>query len=471
MKKIFSVSFVSVVVLLLLTSYAFSSQAIIQRAGGQCEVFAKADWVKASAGMPLYQSSKIRTKTKMSYCDVLFEDGHSIRVGGNTAVTLSDLTSEKIQISLEKGNVRSKVKKLLKAKFYGVKTPTAVAAVRGTDFNVAYENQVTKVEVFEGVVSAREEKTGGEVQVQAGEFTTVESGKEPAKPQTMPEKSESTAPGEQSKNEIKSEAQREIFLEISREAVMERASEEIKMAEYQNGKAMVDAFGVRVRLEEYIVRPKDNTKQFKYVVLNTRENRFDFGKILFTFDKDLPSDLSVATKDMFYKVGDTAPEYKLTSMDSVLSNTYDKLLEEATGGSYTEGTVSDPLNVNYGKKSWSHYWGDYKLYAGNLTSTENDGRGKLVYTTTNPGDVTTPTPTTQTPDSTLWSKVSENTPESSRELFGSIWIQQDSYFIDDNGKKVKIDKTTDLYKTNFELVYNSSEFKDKIDLVFSSKLL
>jgi hypothetical protein len=470
MKKKFAGLVAVSVVMLLAVIPAFASQAIVQKVTGKCEVFTKADWVRASVGMSLYQSSKIRTKTAKSSCAILFEDGHTINIGGNTVITLSDLTSDKILVSIERGRVRSKVKKLSANKYYGVKTPTAVAAVRGTEFSVAFENQITRVEVFEGVVAAREEKTGVEVHVAAGEFTTVEQGKEPAKPAPLPEKSGGAGTEDQSKNEIKSEAQREIFLEISREAVMERAAEELKAAEYQNGKTMVDVFGKRVRLEEYIVRPKDNTTQFKYVVLNTRDNRFDFGKILFTFDKALPSDLSLATKDMYYKEGTTSPDYRLSAVDSVISNTFDKVLEEATGGDYLPGTT------DLGKTNWTHYWGNYKFYVGNLNSTDNGGRGKLLYTIAKDSKGT---PTTTAPnfidspasDKTLWSPVSGNTPSlTARDRYTDGWIQNDTYLINDDGKKTTV-KESDFYKINFEQVYNSSLFKDKIDVVFSSKLL
>jgi len=111
----------------------------------------------------------------------------------------------------------------------------------------------------------------------------------------------------------------------------------------------MDVRGYRARLEEYVYRPPEDKTMFKYVVLNERENRFDFGRIYFYFNKELPTNLNDATKYMFYKEGSTAPDWYLTNLDSIMSNTYDKILEKASGGIMVADNPSSPA-------SWSLFF-------------------------------------------------------------------------------------------------------------------
>jgi len=86
--------------------------------------------------------------------------------------------------------------------------------------------------------------------------------------------------------EAKLLAKKELYNEISKDSVMKTAQAELQSAEYKAAKVAIDAYGYRVRMEEYVIRPQAD--QFKYVVLNSRNERFDFGKMIFTFNKDLP---------------------------------------------------------------------------------------------------------------------------------------------------------------------------------------
>src|SRR6185295_5739837 len=86
-------------------------------------------------------------------------------------------------------------------------------------------------------------------------------------------------------SDAKQQLKNEVGLGQSKEQVLAAAAEEIKLAEYQAGKAMIDVFGDRVRLEQYILRPQPD--QFKLVVLNERESRFDYFFYQGTFNTTL----------------------------------------------------------------------------------------------------------------------------------------------------------------------------------------
>jgi hypothetical protein len=160
--------------------------------------------------------------------------------------------------------------------------------------------------------------------------------------------------------------------------VMAAAASEIRLAEYREGKSLIDAQGKRVRLEEYIMRPQPN--QFKFVVLDQRNRQLDYFFYQGTFNKTLPTDLSVALKDMSGKFGATAPDYYLTSYEMGQSNTQDSVHDTATGGHLVNITI----NSN----------GDYVLTdATDPTNTRTvlaaqpvtDGQGNIIsYTVYNP---------------------------------------------------------------------------------------
>src|SRR3989339_372473 len=440
-------------------------------------------------------------KTSIRSTAILSVNGHRVTVAQRTEALIADLTDETSLLKVLMGRIRAVVMKLKIKQKFEIKTPTAICAVRGTDFAVEIgEDLNTRLEVYEGIVAAKEETTGSEVFVNPGEFTTIQKGEAPKEPQKLEsEKKEEKA--EDKKDEFKSEAQREIFMEISRDSVMGRAAEEIKLAEYQNGKALIDVYGKRVRLEEYIYRPPEDKKQFKYVVLNERENRFDFGKILFTFNKELPINLNDVTKNMFHSDGSTAPGWYLTNLDSVMSNTYDKILEEASDGKMVANDSADPTE-------WNLFFSKYKFYIGNTDSTANSGKGKLMWQFADTGDNIpqksefTYLPGTQNeshtdPASTTVSLMPEGTNIfhfAYKDVYAdNSWVEKHNYIINDDGKTQQFSDIVDsenvssekikekILTLNFQNVYTSSLFTDqnsvddglgkRIDLIFSSKLL
>ncbi len=76
-----------------------------------------------------------------------------IKVLPNSAVTLSSLLeSGECSLHQERGRIASKSKKLMRDERYLIQNRTTVAAVRGTEFMVAFERGVSRVAVAEGRV-------------------------------------------------------------------------------------------------------------------------------------------------------------------------------------------------------------------------------------------------------------------------------------------------------------------------------
>ena len=118
-------------------------------------------------------------------------NGNTMKLMPLTLAKVEDLKAEdkgatKSSFSLEQGRVVNRVGKLTKESSFTVKTPTAIAGVRGTAFDTGYEpttNQTT-VAVVEGDVSLT--AGGVEVLVNAGFESAVSEGGTPAPPTEIP---------------------------------------------------------------------------------------------------------------------------------------------------------------------------------------------------------------------------------------------------------------------------------------------
>ena len=482
----------------------------------------------AVKGMVLSEQDTVKCDAR-SKAEIILDSGHRVRVWPKSHIMLEKIFGDKSAIKLIAGRVRAAVKRLRGNEKFEIKTPIAVCSVRGTDFSVELDdNNQVRVEVYEGVVAAKEETTGKEVNVGAGEYTQIQDNFPPTEPQVIPPEQNSpdeTETGAQKSeaDQIKDEARAEIYQEISREEVISRAADEIKLAEYQNGKTAIDAAGHRVRLEEYIIRgglsnPTMLDSQFKYVVLNTRDafandpanpgnGHFNFGKMLFTFNQTLPADLTSATRTMFHKDGATAPEWYLSGIDTIMSNTVDQVNESATGGVMFADNPSNP-------KSWTLGFGYYAFSVGtggnigkwwDFTDTNANGAadiGEIKYY-----DIATGLPITFLTDTatnkyyfltdaalddtaanrTYFTEFSMPSGNTAFHFFqknnysGTQWIGAEDYVLNDAGETITLSNMSGLtsnqlekkaYESNFERIYTCSKFQGrKIDLLFSAKLL
>lgn len=281
--------------------------------------------VEGAAGPRLAGGDEVRTK-RASTVEILMDTGSRVRLAPESAFKLSDENSEKISMQLFFGKFRAWVKK--RAGKFEVRTPTAVCAVRGTEFSLDVDPQTssTQVDLFRGTLAVRD-NLGNELLLQEGRRLSVTS--------------EGLGVPQQISKLLESESKagrdtltKEVGLAMSKEAVLAAAAEEIKLAEYQQGKSLIDVFGNRVQLEEYVMRPAPD--QFKLVVLNKRESRLDYFFYKGTFNTTLPADLNLALRQL----GGTpqSPTWYLTASQTGRSNTIDTVEENSWGG--------HPVNVN-----------------------------------------------------------------------------------------------------------------------------
>lgn len=437
----------------------------------------KDNWERVPSGGRFTVAPGMQLRTaRASMAEIHMDDGSRVKVAPRSNFTLSAEDKQKSVFGLTAGRMRSWVKKF--SRRFEVRTPSAVCAVRGTDYTTSVDGQGnTSVEVSEGSVLVGD-AAGRTALVREGEMTQVQMGGGVQEPQVNPDPPSGDDASLAGAREL---ARKEIYTEISKDAVIAQAQAEMQSSEYQNRKVAIDAYGNRVRMEEYVIRPQAD--QFKYVVLNTREDRFDFGKILFTFNQALPGDLSRATANMTSYAGSSAPEWYLTEMNSVMSNTLDKVTEDASGGRMIADNAASP-------SEWSLFFTNYAVYAaGPDQANENGGLGRMLwsYSDGNMDGVaqsgefaylggSAPSASVTYPAGLdTFHTITRNT------YSDSTWIEAEDFVLFDDGK---IAETGDFAqrlgasmssvsdRLNFERVYTSSLFGGrKIDLEFSAKLL
>ncbi|MBI4669040.1 MAG: FecR domain-containing protein [Elusimicrobia bacterium] len=275
----------------------------------------------------LNQGDRVRTSNKAK-AQIVMEDGSRIVLQPSTVFMVDFLEENSFRFKLDFGRLKALVSKF-KSRNFSVVTPTAVCAVRGTEFDVSVDetSRQTSVFVSDGLVAVADSK-GNEALLKAGDSISV----------TLEGLEAKGKPAEESKKEDKSkddktkdEVAREVRLDMSREAVEAAAALEMKNAVAQDGKTLIDAFGQRVRAESYIVRPESD--RISWVVLNTRDNSFNHSRWDIWTNKAAPEVLSGNfLAGLYGKSGAGAPEYWAVKDQWYMSNTNDYWIEANYGG-------------------------------------------------------------------------------------------------------------------------------------------
>jgi len=350
----------------LLPSSLFAAPARLDEVHGdvQKRAVGALRWESVAPGEKIEEGASIKTGPNAE-AEILTEQGHRFVVRSETIIEFTSLQADETKASLESGRVLSKVQKLNDHQSFSVQTPTAVCAVRGTEFDTTAGDGGTLVSVYHGVVGVATPGSTDEIKVPAGQMTSVHNGRI-EKPRAIPHDNHVHA-----ESALAHIAHHEVGLDMNRAQVIASAAMERRLADYQEGKSLIDANGRRVRIEEYIVRPSPN--QFKLVALDEREkSQLDYFYYLGTFNQNLPTDLSVALRQLSGTIG-TAPAYYLTGYEMGQSNTQDSIHDTATGGhlvmvtqdgqgNYILTDPTDPTNIRTVPAAQLQSDGTYKIY-------------------------------------------------------------------------------------------------------------
>lgn len=146
-------------------------QGIVLFQMGQVEVQrANADYVPLQVRDAIKEKDIIRTGAN-SFATIQFGDKGVVRIQENTVANFRMLFSnDQAEIYLNQGEVLSKIERLQKEERYTIKTPTAVASVRGTEFSAGYADGKSYVAVSTGKVSVGK-KSSAEQSTEDGSYS------------------------------------------------------------------------------------------------------------------------------------------------------------------------------------------------------------------------------------------------------------------------------------------------------------
>lgn len=154
---------------------------------------------KAKLGKKVFSSDTV-VSGKDARAKIVMEDKNVINISPETKLTLEKYifdpakNDKQVTLNVEYGKVRATVEQKYdgeKNKFH-VKTPAAVAGVRGTDFLTSFNpaNKQTRIVTFEGKVAVGTPGIGGRIMnpvfVEPGQFTTANTGAPPSTPTILP---------------------------------------------------------------------------------------------------------------------------------------------------------------------------------------------------------------------------------------------------------------------------------------------
>ncbi len=133
-------------------------------------------WESVTAPQTVEEGDRIKTGVD-SRAFMLLPDGHKVAIGPDTYLTLERVREGETKFFLKTGVVRNKVRKLQSelGQYYKVQTPSAVCAVRGTDFLTSFIRNQTQVNTFEGAV-AFGKKEANAILVEAGRSAMLGNG-------------------------------------------------------------------------------------------------------------------------------------------------------------------------------------------------------------------------------------------------------------------------------------------------------
>lgn len=185
---------------LLLWASAVAAQEVgtVAAVEGTAEVGSGGSWTSAAIGSPVHRGDQLRTGSP-GRMRIVFQDDSVLVISEESFVTVNeqvfnpDTGKAKSFLELLQGKVGAVVSDYYHrtGNTYEVKTVTAVAGVRGTEFSMAYdrEQDITEVVGISGHVEVHSmaDPTGPGILLTANEVTTIPHGALPSAPRRIEE--------------------------------------------------------------------------------------------------------------------------------------------------------------------------------------------------------------------------------------------------------------------------------------------
>lgn len=257
---------------------------------------------------------------------------------------------------------------------------------------------------------AKETKTGKEIVVPAGKYTTVSEGQPPTEPDDIGNLQKTERAGEQETAEdededkgikdiasIREELRREI-----REAIldikfdMETAREVIedtKESDSSTGRTLRDIHGNLVRVEQYFMRPEPGTVHF--ISITKRDNykyngrmnvadtgvRIDCLETKMSFNLEMPNKISDWI-GFFKDISDNDKDFYITDLEMKMTNQKDSIVIAANNMTAEDELGDFSIEINNGSETWNLLLEPDEYEEGDLRSDfmeKHEGSGNITW--------------------------------------------------------------------------------------------
>jgi len=150
--------FLSVFIMLKANNLNFRSPVIVREnptvtfAMGETEYSKKdsSEWHEIEIGSVLKEGYSVRTGFD-GVVDLRFTNGTIMRIAEDSFLSIDDVSLSTIAVDLKKGAIISRFKKLFSNQQYSIKTPSAVAGIRGTELIITANDQSTSIVGMSGI--------------------------------------------------------------------------------------------------------------------------------------------------------------------------------------------------------------------------------------------------------------------------------------------------------------------------------
>lgn len=225
------------------------------------------EWVAAADRMELREGDELKTEAGSSAI-IRMDDGTMTKVGPLARMSMDQLSSvgnnNATSLNVSVGKSWNRVNKLTKDTAFNVKTPTAVAGVRGTFFSAEVEKtNDSTFDVYDGSVQVSgASDPSSSVTVGAHNRTTVASNGSPTQPSAIPANEEQSGRDGFSVQEYTS-AKYDLQISISPQVVEAGKNAVVSVQVYQNGQPYRKALKVNLTLSGAATFVSTGTKEIE----------------------------------------------------------------------------------------------------------------------------------------------------------------------------------------------------------------
>jgi len=252
------------------------------------------------------------------------DGGAALELGANTQMSLDAGVRGGTIVNLLFGSARVSAR-ALGGRPLEVRTPTATGRTRSeaAAWRALVGGGGNSVFEIESGLVAVEDSRGASLRLRDGERVEADlAGLH--EPETVP------TPARARREDFAGRMRRELALDRETDAPQRLVAGEVRRTEYELGRALTDAAGLRVRAEEFVVRT--GPASFSIVALNGRRGTgLSYFSWSGTFDRALPVNLSGVFAILPGSVDAPAP-WTLTSYAAARSNGSDALVVRGVGG-------------------------------------------------------------------------------------------------------------------------------------------